>query len=240
MTVAAVIFSRMDSTRLPGKALKPFAGRALLGHVIDRALAARNPDMVIVATSDRPRDDAIAAFAEKEGARVFRGAAMDVLGRAHACAEVFGLTALGRISGDSPFISSNLIDRILTIHRDGSAEVTTNMHPRTFPAGMSFEVIGIEVLRRLAGLTDDPRHREHVTSYIYEHPDQFVIRNITSGLDHWEGLSLTVDSADDLVQANWLLMRLRDAGQAMTMENVLGLAKEWRATNPVENKRKVL
>jgi len=240
MTVAAVIFSRMDSTRLPGKALKPFAGRALLGHVIDRALAADEPDVVIVATSDRARDDAIADFAGNEGAAVFRGAAMDVLGRAHACAEAFGLSALGRISGDSPFISPDLIDRMVTIHAEGSAEVTTNLHPRTFPAGMSFEVVAIEALSRLAGLTDDPRHREHVTSYVYEHPDQFVIRNVTSGLDQWEGLPLTVDSADDLVQANWLLMRLRDAGQAMTMENVLGLAKEWRATNPVANKGRVL
>lgn len=240
MTVGTVIFSRMDSRRLPGKALKPFAGRPLLGHVIDRALEAKAPDMVIVATSDRSRDDAIADFAEKEGAGVFRGAALDVLGRALACAEAFGLSALGRISGDSPFMDPGLIDRMTVLHKETGAEVTTNVFPRTFPAGMSFEIIGIAALRRLAGLTDEPRHREHVTTYAYEHPDAFSIHNVASGIEGFEKIPLTVDSADDLTQANWLIRRLRETGKQITIDNVLVLAREWRQTSPVENKGKVL
>lgn len=240
MTVATVIFSRLDSKRLPGKALKPFAGRALLGHVIDRALAAKASDMVIVATSDRPTDDPIAAFAEREGARVFRGAALDVLGRALACAEAFGLSALGRVCGDSPFIDPALIDRMLAIHAANGAEVTTNLHPRTFPAGMSFEIIAVEALARLAELADDPAHREHMTQYIYENPGAFRIHNVTSGIEGSEKVPLTVDSADDLVQANWLVRRLRESGREMSLENVLELAREWRETSPVENKGRVL
>ena len=111
MSIGLVIFSRMDSNRLPGKALKTFAGRALLGHVIDRAKATRNADLVIVATSDRGTDDKIAAYAEAQGAEVFRGSAHDVLGRAVGCAEAFGLTVLGRICGDSPFIAPQMLGR---------------------------------------------------------------------------------------------------------------------------------
>ncbi|MBI1985136.1 MAG: NTP transferase domain-containing protein [Rhodospirillales bacterium] len=240
MTVAAVIFSRLDSQRLPGKALKPFAGRPLLGHVIDRALAAKGPNMVIVATSDRPTDDPIAEYAAREGARVFRGSALDVLGRGLACAEAYGLTVLGRICGDSPFIDPDLIDRMLAVHEEVGVEVTTNLFPRTFPAGMSFEVIEIEALRRLADLTDDATHREHMTTFIYAHPENFRIHNVTSGIDGSEKVPLTVDSADDLVQANWLIRRLRESNKSMTLDNVLALAREWRATNPVENKGRVL
>lgn len=240
MTVGTVIFSRLDSKRLPGKALKPFAGRPLLGHVIDRALAAAKPDMVIVATTDRPTDDELAAFAENQGVKVFRGSHLDVLGRALACAEAFKLTALGRISGDSPFIDPKLIDRMIVTHNEVGAEVTTNLHPRTFPMGMSFEVIAIEALRRLASLTDELVHREHVTTYIYENSEKFGIHNVTSGIEGSEKVPLVVDSIDDLVQANWLVRRLKEAGMEMTLENVLVLAREWRKTSPIENKGRVL
>ena len=240
MTIATVIFSRLDSQRLPGKALKPFAGRPLLGHVIDRALSAKEPDLVIVATTDRATDDGLAAFAEKQGAKVFRGSHLDVLGRGLACAEAFELTALGRISGDSPFIDPNLIDRMLAAYEEVGAEVTTNLFPRTFPAGMSFEIIGIEALRRLCDLTEDAAHREHMTTFVYGHPEKFRIHNVTSGIDGSEKVPLTVDSADDLVQANWLMRRIRESNKAITLDNVLALAREWRATNPVENKGRVL
>ncbi len=240
MTVATVIFSRLDSKRLPGKALKPFAGRPLLGHVIDRARASKSPDTVIVATSDRPTDDPIAAFAEKEGVTVFRGSAMDVLGRALDAAEAFGLTALGRVCGDSPFIDPALMDRMIETHREVAPEVTTNLHPRTYPAGMSFEIISIDALRRLGGLATDAADREHMTACIYKHPDRFRIHNVASGIDGSEKVPLTVDSADDLVQANWLVRRLKESNKSMTLDNVLALAREWRATSPVENKGRVL
>ncbi|MFQ5763789.1 MAG: cytidylyltransferase domain-containing protein [Rhodospirillales bacterium] len=240
MTAGLVIFSRMDSRRLPGKALKPFAGRALLGHVLDRAFAAQAWGAVIVATSDRNTDDPIAKFAEAEGAQAFRGDADDVLGRALACAEAHGLSVVGRICGDSPFIDPALLDEFLRIHEDKRPDLTTNLQPRTFPAGMSFEVMGTETLRRLEGMTVDPEHREHVTGYIYAHPDQFRVHNVTSGLEHYEKTPLTVDSAEDLVQANWLAHRLREEGQLPTLDAVLALAREWRETSPVEHKGKVL
>jgi len=240
VTVGVVIFSRLDSQRLPGKALKPFAGRALLGHVIDRAAAAKTPDMVIVATSDRASDDPIAAFAEREGARVFRGSALDVLGRGLACAEAHGLDALGRICGDSPFIAPRLIDEMIDVHQNRKAEVTTNAQKRTFPAGMTFEVISMDALQRLDTLASDPYDREHMTPLIYKNPNAFRIHNVVSGIEGSEKVPLTVDSADDLVQANWLMRRLKESNKAITLDNVLALAREWRATNPVENKGRVL
>ena len=64
-------------------------------------------------------------------------------------------------------------------------------------------------------------------------------RNI-SGIAGSDKVPLTVDSADDLVQANWLMRRLRESKKTITLDNVLTLAREWRATNPVENKGRVL
>ena len=266
MTVGVVIFSRLDSKRLPGKALRTFGGwkrpllgrvidrilprldsksllsralrtfggpsRPLLGHVIDRAKSAKTPDMVIVATSDRPTDDPIAAFAKREGVKVFRGSALDVLGRGLACAEAFQLTALGRFCGDSPFMPPEVIDRLIAIHEKEQPEITTNVFPRSYPMGMTFEIISIDALRHLAGLTDDPYDREHMTSYIYKHADEFRIRNVESDpkIDNWDGWPLTVDSLSDLSHANYLSISLRESHRRVSLKNVLELTQEYRQT----------
>jgi len=240
MTTGLVIFSRMDSQRLPGKALKPFAGRALIGHVIDRALKAETTDVVIVATSDRAVDDPIAEFVEAEGVALFRGDAEDVLKRAIDCAKAFALKNFIRICGDSPFIDPRLLDQAVQIHRGEAPDLTTNLFPRTFPAGMSLEVIDEKALERMASLADDPDDREHVTTYFYRHADDFTIRNIETEDIGYEEFPLTVDTAEDLVQANWIACHLADKKGDHGVDEVLELARQWRKLNPVnKDKRKV-
>ena len=61
MKIGAIIFSRMDSKRLPGKALVKIGGRPMLGRVIDRSKCTMT-DNIIVATSFREIDNEIVLF----------------------------------------------------------------------------------------------------------------------------------------------------------------------------------
>ena len=81
-STAIIIFSRHNSTRLPGKALKLIHGREMLGWVIDRARLVNNNIPVIVATSSEPQDDQIAEFSQSNGVFCFRGDLNNVLKRA--------------------------------------------------------------------------------------------------------------------------------------------------------------
>ncbi len=236
MKVGIVIFSRIDSRRLPGKALRPINGRALIGHVIDRAAAVFGAAGVVVATSDRDTDDPIATFALENGTSVFRGDVHDVLHRAHVCAETHGFDAIVRICGDSPFIDPHLIEDFIARHKKERPDITTNIFPRTYPPGMSFEVIATETLARAAAEAHSPQDREHVTPYIYAHPEKFNILNIESGEDdHWE-TPLTVDTPEDLVHAHWLARRLAEDGADYAMHHVLALARQWRSMRPLARK----
>jgi CMP-N,N'-diacetyllegionaminic acid synthase len=62
----ATICARGGSKGLPGKNIRSFAGKPLLVHTIEQALAARDIDAVYVSTDDA----AIAEVAEQAGARV--------------------------------------------------------------------------------------------------------------------------------------------------------------------------
>lgn len=200
MTTGYVVFARFDSRRLPGKALLDLAGRPLLARVLDRVRQAADDRKVIVATSDRRVDDGIAALAEAEGVGLFRGNVDDVLGRALATAEAFGLKALVRICGDSPFMDPALCRSMVALAEHGDDDLVTNLFPRGFPPGCSVEVVGMPALRKMAALAAEPAHREHMTSYIYQHPELFRIANFHSDRV-WPAVALTIDEPADLERA---------------------------------------
>ena len=62
MKVAAIIFSRMASSRLPGKALRHIAGEPLIKRVINRVSKVKKVSTVVVATSDSKNDDRLVEY----------------------------------------------------------------------------------------------------------------------------------------------------------------------------------
>ncbi|MBT3767388.1 MAG: GNAT family N-acetyltransferase [Rhodospirillales bacterium] len=220
LTIGTAIFSRMDSNRLPGKALTDIAGRPMLGRVIDQL---RKCDPLIIATSSRALDAPIVNFAKNEGVAIFRGSDTDVLGRAADCARHFGLGALVRISGDSPFIDAALIEQMVEEHRSIVPDITTNVFPRTLPPGMSVEVISTSVLHRLLGMTNDLDDHEHVTKYIYGNPEKFHIHPVTFNKESYDKIHLAVDTQHDLDRAIWIAENTTE----VSLGRVTELARKW-------------
>jgi spore coat polysaccharide biosynthesis protein SpsF len=225
MRVAIIIFARMDSRRVPGKVLADLGGKPLLHYVVARAKRSRHD--VIVATSYRPVDEPIVKFAKTEGLRYFCGKSDDVVGRAVACASDNRLDAFVRISGDSPFIDPHLIDRIAgTFLAEDSIDIATNVFPRTYPTGLSVEVISRAGLSKVAAETFDKQDREHITRYMYSNPDLFRILNCPADVRYDANLQLTVDDAGDLDRARWMIGAGADTDASL--EKVLHLAGQYR------------
>ena len=224
MNDAIIVFARLDSSRLPGKALKPIAGKLLIDRVIDRCLAVSSRALVIVATSDRVTDDPIADHVSKRDVPLFRGAAEDVAGRALACAEEHGLELFVRVSGDSPFIEPALIDRCINRARDGAVDLVTNVFPRSYPAGVSVEAIRSTAMRRIVEETEDIQDREHVTRYAYRRAERFVIENLAAPDDRYVGLNLSVDTPADHAKARWIFETL---GDDVDLDSAAAAARDW-------------
>jgi spore coat polysaccharide biosynthesis protein SpsF len=230
-----VVFARWDSKRLPGKALLPICGRPMLGHVLARLRRVPKTPAIIVATSDRKLDDGIAAFSERERATCFRGDALDVTRRALDCANSFDLTDIARISGDSPFIDPDVVARVIAAHEAEHPDITTNVHPRTFPFGCSVEVIATSALARAFSLTSDGDDREHVTNYFYHSEEQFRIRNVAAGHNRFLGVRLAVDTVEDLSRAEWIASRTKPSPVVASLDEIVALAKSWATENAMTN-----
>lgn len=227
MTTGLIIFARMGSKRLPGKALRAVGGRPLLAWVIERARRVGEAGPIIVATSEHAADDAIADRAVRQGAVVFRGALDDVADRALACADRYGLTRFARICGDSPFFEPAMVEQLIAQHSSLELDLATNVFPRTFPPGASVEIIATEALRRAVTASKDPWEREHITQHLYRHPERFSIRNFAAPDDRYAGVALAVDTEQDLERSRWIVARLGDATATAGLDELAALARAW-------------
>ena len=113
MRVGVIIQARMGSTRLPGKVLKPIAGKALLDHVLGRLSMLAYPVKVVVATSDLPQDDVITQHCLTRGVSVYRGSETDVLDRYYQCARENRFEHIVRLTADNPFTDIEELQRLI-------------------------------------------------------------------------------------------------------------------------------
>ena len=79
--IGAIVLSRFDSTRLPGKALRKVKNKPLIEYVIEKAHKVKGVNGVCVATSNRNVDDPIVDFCKQNQVSVFRGSGEDVAER---------------------------------------------------------------------------------------------------------------------------------------------------------------
>jgi spore coat polysaccharide biosynthesis protein SpsF len=193
----AIVQARSSSRRLPDKVLLELAGKPMLAYTVERLRRSRAVRDVVLATSDRADDDRVAALGERLGVDVMRGALDDVLGRFLAAAKAAGADAVVRISGDSPLIDPQLVDRVVARFAADACDLATNVFPRSFPKGQSVEVVTMNALERAARETADPEDREHVTRFFYRNADRFEIRNVASPRD-LSHVQLSVDTPEDL------------------------------------------
>ena len=210
MRPVLIIAARMNSSRLPGKPLRQFAGRPLLDWLL-----ARLPQMpTVLATSDREIDNPLAAFAVARGIGNFRGSLDDVAGRMLAAADAENATHFFRINGDSPCVEPSLIHAAL--REDPTLDLVTNLHPRTWPYGVACERVRVEAFRAALSRTNDPRHREHVTLCLYENLDSLRWKNLPLAGEPLDHMRLTVDTEDDARNFEALLRRVGDDWPRLT------------------------
>ena len=159
-----VIQSRLNSSRLPGKALMTIAGIPLIELVARRA--SRSGHEVIVATSEEHYDTRITDHLERVGVPVMRGSLDDVLGRfVTATADMDDDDRVVRLTGDNPVADADLVDELLAA-MDAGGNAYGRVDIDRVPEGLGAEAFWVRDLRRADATTREPYDREHVTPWL--------------------------------------------------------------------------
>ena len=223
-----IIFSRMNSTRLPGKAMMPIDGVTLLERVINRSKLISKIDHLCIATSVKKEDDIIASFAKSKGIDVYRGSLNDVTQRAIDAAEYFGYDNFIRICGDRPFLDYLIYDLMIINHLKNKNDLTTNIFPRTVPPGLTGEIISTKSLKRMNSMPLNKEDKEHVTRYYYKNPSEFSILNIDFSFSETNiAIRLVIDDKNDLKRCNWIAKQINKNNLIYNSITVISLAEEW-------------
>ena len=161
-----LIQARMESTRLPGKALIELGGHPVLEWVIKRVKSSKKTTKVVLATTDKSSDDPISELAIRLGIEVFRGSQDDVLGRFADALKRFPADVVIRVCADNPFVSGSEIDLLISDYLSNPVEYVFNHQPDgdcDYSDGFGAELFEAEVLRNLNKIITEGAMREHLT-----------------------------------------------------------------------------
>ncbi len=221
--VVAVVSARMASTRFPGKALVPLAGRPLLQVLLERIASSPELDSVCLATSTDPGNKPLLDIARKLGIPAFQGDEDDVLRRYVDCARSMVADHVVRVTGDNPLTDLETLEKLVTLHLKAGADYTY-VPGEALLMGILSEVIAKSALEA-SWERGEARHRsELVTLYIKEHPEEFKIRTaeLPGGLRR-RHYRLTVDEKEDVELMQRLFERLHQPGKIVTAREAIEL-----------------
>ena len=207
-----VLQARLASSRLPGKALLPLAGRTLLGRCLDRLLAA-DVAPVVLATTTNPEDDSLEAEASARGVRTVRGPDADVLARFVMAADAMDARVVVRATADNPAVDIDAPRRVLARLSATGADYVAEVG---LPYGAAVEAVTAPALRRACASADAAADREHVTLAVKRERSRYAVVNTPApGHLRRPRLRLTVDTPDDFQFMDTVLARLdRGTGEA--------------------------
>jgi spore coat polysaccharide biosynthesis protein SpsF len=195
--IGCIVQARMGSSRLPGKVMEKIEGKFLLDYVLEQLKAAENIDKIIIATTTLSNDEVICKFLSSKNIEFFRGSSEDVLDRYYQCAKKFSIDIIVRITADNPLIDPNIIDMMINEYENKKVDYLTNTLERTFPYGTEVEIFSSKILENTWKNAKKPSEREHVTPFIRDPKNKFVLMNIKNS-ENFSNLRYTVDKIDDL------------------------------------------
>lgn len=220
--VIAVLQARMHSERLPGKILADLAGRPLIDHAIERLHATPGIDRVVLAV---PRTETayLAPLAQRAGAELVGGSFDDVLGRFYKTAKRYPAPFMVRVTGDNPLIDTTMLARCIEECQTGCWDM---VGAKGLPLGTGTEVFPTSLLDYLHNFGRQRHHREHVTTLLYEHEDEFLVTRLETPAELTAPhLRLTVDTAEDLELMRKIYEQLYVPGQIVDLADAIALLR---------------
>ncbi len=197
MTCAAIIQARYNSTRLPGKAVLPLAGRPVIAHVAERARHIPGVDAVAVTVPEgagqEPLLDAVSAI---PGVRLARGPEEDLARRCRIAADDCGAATVVRLWADCPVIDPALAGALLAAQRIAGVPLATIPMDSGYPEGVEAHVMTVAALAAADDEAKAADERETIHLFFSRRPERFPALHFRRQPDR-HALKVLLDTADD-------------------------------------------
>ena len=217
LSTGIILQVRTGSSRFPLKMVQTFyKGNSILKLLIDRYLLIPENDVpMVIATTNKSQDDVIEDIAKQNSIKCFRGSENNVLQRFIDTADFFNFSTIIRVCGDNPFFDFRntlaLLSYVDSIKYDYISYKVNKGKPSILShLGFWGEIVKYDVLKKIISSTSKQVYLEHVTNYVYLHPEKFRIKLIDApdGLGTRDDIRLTVDTKVDFEMNQMLFQQI--------------------------------
>jgi len=192
-SVAVFLQVRLDSSRLPAKALFELAGQPIVVHCM-KALRELRAERYCLLT-DSASADVLLPFARSCGFTIFSGPKDDVLARFVMAADHFGIDHILRGTADNPLVSPALSALVRDTYLASAADYCVC---KDVPVGSCIEAVSAHALRVVRAESADAYEHEHVCPGIYRQPERFRVHRIDPPLEYRRpDIRVTIDTIED-------------------------------------------
>jgi len=228
--IIGVLQARMGSSRLPGKALRPLAGKPLVWHMIDRMRRTGVCEELVLATTTDPRNEPLIAFARKEGMAVVQAEMEDDLADRIALAvKATDADYILKTGGDCPLIDPVVMTGMVRRGVSEGADFCSNRVRWSYPLGLSCDVVSAKSVLWCDENLTSAEDRELFALYIRDHSEQFKVVSY----EHDEDLSAhgwTVDTPEDYASVSRVFDGLYVDGECFGLDDTLRFLSETGRT----------
>lgn len=201
MKVIGVIAARMESSRLPNKVMLELGGTPMIVQIINKMRKCISASILFLCCTNTKPNDVLVGVAKERGIRNFREEPGELIKGIIDLCEQEEADAIVRITGDNPFhcpaVTKRLSDEFVKagdldyIRMDG------------LPIGVTTEIIGIDVYKKLHDLYDDRKKcSDDLTYRIFDNEKSFNMKRLVApNYLHYPDLCLTVDTMEDYIYA---------------------------------------
>lgn len=189
---AVFLQTRLNSVRLPKKALLPLEGIPLVEWSM-RRLKQIEADCYVLLTCESDAAT-LRLNAARCGFELFTGSETDVLNRFAEATRLYRPDRILRATGDNPFVSPVLAEETW---RQAEAAGADYAVLKDIPTGSSVEAARAGALLAAEAAATEPYDREHVMPYLYHHPETFAVIGGAPPEGYRSRLSVTVDTEED-------------------------------------------
>ncbi|MDZ8221576.1 MULTISPECIES: glycosyltransferase family protein [unclassified Nostoc] len=228
MKTVIIVQARMTSTRLPRKVLKKVLDKPLLEYQIERLKRVKLADEIVIATTINSTDLPIIELCDRLLIPYFRGSEEDVLGRYYGAAKEHHADVVVRVTSDCPLIDPQVIDKVIQFYLEHKYEYdyVSNCLERSYPRGMDTEVFSFIALHQAFVEATAQPDREHVTPFIYMHPERYRFAQVVSS-ENQSSHRWTVDTEDDFELIKRIIEALYPQIPKFSLGDCLDLLRQY-------------
>ncbi len=159
----------------------------------------------------------------------YRGSLENVAARFFEASDTKDWDYAIRINGDNIFVDTNVVTSMIEIAQSGNFSFISNVKNRTFPKGMSVEIVKKSYFQKLLPIISaSDTYKEHVTLYLYdnEEPKDFYYYTNTI-LPQASGLQFALDTKEDFERTAKIISQFKGLHTQYNLKEIFEIYQDY-------------